>query len=178
MPEKWLTTQEAAELSGYHPEHLRQLLKAGSIKGQKFGPVWPDIAIVQVVKQRMAEGFHIERRIAQGCPRQIEWLRQASRKVTGVINTAYIERLNATFRLRLSWLTRRTRTLAQQPETLTAGMYIVGCFYNPSALLRTGSVRCSPQPAPTALGWPVSLPLGATHPCDGSCFDRSSMDSR
>jgi hypothetical protein len=48
----------------------------------------------------------------------------------GVINTAYIERLNATFRLRLSWLTRRTRTLAQQPETLKAGMFIVGCFYN------------------------------------------------
>ncbi len=92
--------------------------------------VWPDIAIVQVVKQRMAEGFHIERRIVQGCPRQIERLRQASQKAVGVINTAYIERLNATFRLRLPWLTRRTRTLAQQPQTLTAGMYIVGCFYN------------------------------------------------
>ena len=47
-----------------------------------------------------------------------------------MINTAYIERLNATFRLRLSWLTRRTRTLAKQPETLTAGLFIVGCFYN------------------------------------------------
>lgn len=92
--------------------------------------VWPDIAIVQVVKQRTAEGFHIERRIVQGCPHQIERLRQVSQKVAGVINTAYIERLNATFRLRLSWLTRRTRTLAQQPDTLTAGMYIVGCFYN------------------------------------------------
>jgi hypothetical protein len=43
---------------------------------------------------------------------------------------AYIERLNATFRLRLFWLTRRTRTLAQQPEALQAGMYIVGGFYN------------------------------------------------
>ena len=40
MPEEWLTTQEAAELSGYHPEHLRRLLKARTIKGQKFGPVW------------------------------------------------------------------------------------------------------------------------------------------
>ena len=92
--------------------------------------VWPEVAIVQVVKKRMAEGFHIERRIVQGCPRQIELLRQASQKVAGVINTAYIERLNATFRLRLSWLTRRTRTLAQQPQTLTAGLFIVGCFYN------------------------------------------------
>jgi hypothetical protein len=57
-------------------------------------------------------------------------LRQATQKALGVINTAYIERLNATFRLRLSWLTRRTRTLAQQPETLVAGLFIVGCFYN------------------------------------------------
>ena len=48
----------------------------------------------------------------------------------GVINTAYIERLNATFRQRLSWLARRTRNLAQQTETLMAGMFIVGCMYN------------------------------------------------
>jgi len=36
----------------------------------------------------------------------------------GVINTAYIERLNATFRQRMPWLARRTRNLAQQVETL------------------------------------------------------------
>jgi hypothetical protein len=46
------------------------------------------------------------------------------------VNTAFIERLNATFRQRISPLTRRTRNLAQQAETLVAGMYIVGCFYN------------------------------------------------
>jgi hypothetical protein len=83
-----------------------------------------------VVKQRLADGLHIERRVVQGCLTQIEQLRQATQGGPGVINTAYIERLNATFRLRLSWLTRRTRTLAQQPETLQAGMYVVGCFYN------------------------------------------------
>lgn len=91
---------------------------------------WPDIAIVQVVKRRMGTTLHIERRVVQGCRRKIERLRQATQGGPGVINTAYIERLNATFRLRLSWLTRRTRTLARQPQTLTAGMYIVGCFYN------------------------------------------------
>lgn len=91
---------------------------------------WSEIAIVQVVKQRLADGLHIERRVVQGCLTQIERLRHATQGDPGVINTAYIERLNATFRLRLSWLTRRTRTLAQQPETLWAGMYIVGCFYN------------------------------------------------
>ena len=91
---------------------------------------WPDIAIVQVVKRRRPTGLEIERRLVQGCPGQVDRLRQATQKALGVINTAYIERLNATFRLRLTWLTRRTRTLAQQPETLTAGLFIVGCFYN------------------------------------------------
>ena len=102
-------------------------------RGQQGRPrlvAWPDLAIVQVIKQRTAQCLHIERRIVQGCPQRIARLLQVSQKQPGVINTAYIERLNATFRLRLSWLTRRTRTLAQQPQTLTAGIYIVGCFYN------------------------------------------------
>jgi hypothetical protein len=106
-----------------------QLPRAGRA-GRACLVAWPDIAIVQVVKQRLEHGLHIERRVVQGCLAQIERLRQTSQGGPGVINTAYIERLNATFRLRLSWLTRRTRTLAQQPDTLRAGMYIVGCFYN------------------------------------------------
>lgn len=91
---------------------------------------WPDVAIVQVIKRRLSTGLEIERRIVQGCPQQIERLRQQTQGILGVINTAYIERLNATFRLRLSWLNRRTRTLTHQAETLSAGMFIVGCFYN------------------------------------------------
>ena len=91
---------------------------------------WPDIAIVQVVKQRIGEQWRIDRRIVQGCAKTIERLRQASQGIRGLINTAYIERLNGTFRQRLAWLARRTRSLAQQPDTLTAGMYVVGCIYN------------------------------------------------
>lgn len=48
----------------------------------------------------------------------------------GVLNTAYIERLNATFRARLAGLARRTRALLAKPETLESGMYLVGCLYN------------------------------------------------
>lgn len=47
-----------------------------------------------------------------------------------MINTAFIERLNATFRQRISPLTRRTRNLARQAQTLVADLYIAGCFYN------------------------------------------------
>jgi len=91
---------------------------------------WPNIAIVQVVKQRVEGVLTVDRRIVQGAKEMVVGLIQATQKGKGVINTAYIERLNATFRQRLNNLVRRTRTLAHRSETLVAGMYIVGCFYN------------------------------------------------
>jgi len=90
---------------------------------------WQNIVIVQVVKQRLDGVLSVERRIVQGANDMLEDLIQISQG-KGVINTAFIERLNATFRQRIHSLTRRTRTLAQHPETLVAGMYLVGCFYN------------------------------------------------
>jgi transposase-like protein len=90
---------------------------------------WSEVAIVQVVKQRANGSLTIIRRIAQGSRQQVERLLQASQG-GGQINTAFIERLNATFRQRLPWLTRRCRHLARQPQTLQAGMFILGCIYN------------------------------------------------
>ncbi|MBC8506284.1 MAG: IS1 family transposase [Chloroflexi bacterium] len=102
-------------------------------KGEKGGRrrliSWPNIAIVQVVKQRQKGGLRIDRRIVQGCRQMILHLLKITQD-GGVINTAYIERLNATFRQRLAWLARRTRNLAQQAETLLDGMFTVGTFYN------------------------------------------------
>ena len=90
---------------------------------------WQDIAIVQVVKQRVEGVLNVERRIVQGAKNMIERL-IITTQGKGVINTAFIERLNATFRQRIHSLTRRTRTLAQRAETLVSSMYLVGCFYN------------------------------------------------
>jgi len=92
---------------------------------------WQDIGIVQVVKQRVEGMFaqRVERRIVQGAKSMLEHLIEQTQG-QGVINTAFIERLNATFRQRIHSLTRRTRTLAQRTQTLLAGMYLVGCFYN------------------------------------------------
>jgi hypothetical protein len=90
---------------------------------------WPDIAIVQVVKRRTPGKLTIERRIVQGTQLLVAQLLQQSQG-GGVINTAYIERFNATCRQRLAILSRRTRCPAQQIATLTAGMYLVGCLYN------------------------------------------------
>lgn len=90
---------------------------------------WPDVAIVQVVKRRTRRTFSIQRRIALGCAQLVQRLLFSSQG-GGLINTAYIERLNATFRQRLASLIRRSRALARAPETLQWGMYLVGCVYN------------------------------------------------
>src|SRR5207245_8114467 len=47
-----------------------------------------------------------------------------------VLNTAFIERLNATFRERLASLTRKCRHSASRLEALHKGMYLIGCTYN------------------------------------------------
>lgn len=90
---------------------------------------WSDIAITQVVKRCRQGQLSIERRIAQGCERQVQSLLRVSQGA-GCINTAYIERLNATFRQRLGSLARRSRALTRTTESLTAGMYLTGCVYN------------------------------------------------
>lgn len=40
MASDWITTTEALGLSGYHKEHLRELLRDGKIKAQKWSFVW------------------------------------------------------------------------------------------------------------------------------------------
>jgi transposase-like protein len=90
---------------------------------------WPNIAIVQVVKKRAKGILDIERRTVQGCPAAIMHLLQVSQGA-GIINTAFIERLNATFRQRLACLARRSRALARSPKTLQAAMFLLGTVYN------------------------------------------------
>ncbi len=38
--DEWLTVNEAAKLSGYHPEHIRRLVRQGAVKAKKFSIVW------------------------------------------------------------------------------------------------------------------------------------------
>lgn len=43
MPTDWISTHEAAELSGYHPEHLRRLIRQGKISVSRKGNMfWID----------------------------------------------------------------------------------------------------------------------------------------
>jgi helix-turn-helix protein len=38
--DEWLNVNEAAKLSGYHPEHIRRLVRQGAITAKKFSIVW------------------------------------------------------------------------------------------------------------------------------------------
>ncbi|SRR5712691_6772628 len=95
-----------------------------------------------------------ERRIIQGTAPQVEQVR-AALQGAGVINTAFIERRNATFRAYLSALTRRGRALARHLVTLQHGMYL--------ALASTGdeipASRCK-------VAMPVAPFLGQYHPIE------------
>jgi hypothetical protein len=90
---------------------------------------WSVCYIVQVVKQCVEGILNVEQRFVQGAQDRVEGLiRKTQGKgvtphcaVGAGVNTAFIERLNATFRQRISPLVRRSRNLAQQVETLVAG---------------------------------------------------------
>jgi len=83
---------------------------------------WRNVLIAQVVKRyERRRVVDTERRIVDGTPARVETLRRRSQG-DGVINTAYIERLNATFRERLAPLARRCRALARHTLTLEHGM--------------------------------------------------------
>ena len=90
----------------------------------------PGLLLGQVIKH------YAGRRVASTVQRVVEGTREQVLEVlrrtgTGTqINTAYIERLNATFRGALVALTRRGRRLVHKESVLTAGMYLVGCVYN------------------------------------------------
>ena len=91
---------------------------------------WDGIAIAQVVKQYAhKQVVGVTRRVVQGTETQIKTLLQMTQG-GGMINVAYIERLNATFRSRIAALVRRGRALARQIPTLHEGMYLVGTVYN------------------------------------------------
>lgn len=84
----------------------------------------------QVIKR------HAQRRVVSVTRRVVRGTAESIRAVltaTGGgndINTAYIERLNATFRASMVALVRRGRALLHKEAALTAGMYLVGCAYN------------------------------------------------
>ena len=110
-------------------ETFRDPVQTGKGGRPRLRP-WRHIFIAQVVQRyERRRVVDTQRRIVDGTPARVETLRRRSQG-GGVINTAYIERLNATFRERLAPLARRCRALARHTMTLHEGMFVVGTVYN------------------------------------------------
>jgi transposase-like protein len=112
---------------------FRHVLREPLRTGAPWRPrliLWEGIVLGQVIKKKeQGRLVEIVRRRAEGSEEALAQLLEATQG-GGVLNTAYIERLNGTIRHRLAVLARRTRGLARQPEWLRASLYLMGTVYN------------------------------------------------
>lgn len=109
---------------------FREKVKRTVGQGRTALQAWPEILIATVIKHTQKRRVvEITRRMTQGSLERAQELLTQS-KGGSVLNTAVIERLNATFRERLAPLTRRCRHAAHRLEALETGMYLIGCVYN------------------------------------------------
>jgi hypothetical protein len=100
-----------------HRGRPRLVVEKGLLVGQ---------AVKRYVRRRVVS---VERRVVRGSTKAVAGVLAASESGTA-INTAYIERLNATFRPSLAPLGRRRRAVVHTEAALTAGRWLVGCAYN------------------------------------------------
>jgi hypothetical protein len=90
------------------------------------------VMIARVIKRRRSRRVvEVARRVLVGREAEvISRLIATQSSIRALVNTAYIERLQATFRARLAPLARRSRAGAHRRGTLEAGMWLVGGCYN------------------------------------------------
>src|SRR2546422_756395 len=117
-----------------YPNSIRRALRSKVEKvagvGRACLEVWPQLHIGTVVKRTEKKRVvEVTRKMAHGLLHQAEPLLQLS-DGGSVLNTAFIERLNGTFRERLASLTRKSRHAALRIQALHTGMYLIGCTYN------------------------------------------------
>ena len=126
-------------------------------RGRPRLKAWHKLAITQVVKRRQGKALSIERRIVQGGEELVTHLLHRSQH-GGLINTAYIERLNATFRQRFSCLARRAQRYPapwhapRRPSKAPCSCLAVSTISVPS-------IRPCPTPRPPRRRW---LPISPT----------------
>ena len=109
---------------------FREKVKKQAGRGRCALEAWPDLCIATVIKHtKKKRVVEITRKVARGTQEKAKELLLRTYGGTQ-FNTAFIERLNGTFRERLASLTRTCRHAAARIETLEAGMYLIGCTYN------------------------------------------------
>jgi hypothetical protein len=109
---------------------FREKVKRTVGRGRSALVAWPELLIATVIKHtKNRRVVQITRRMTQGTIERAQELLTQS-KGGSMLNTAFIERLNATIRSCLATLTRRCRHAAHRLEALETGMYLIGCAYN------------------------------------------------
>lgn len=109
---------------------FREKVKTTPGPGRACLQVWPSLHIGTVIKRTEKKRVvEITRTMARGLLESAEYLLTRSRGGEK-LNTAFIERLNGTFRERLASLTRKSRHAASRLHTLHTGIYLIGCTYN------------------------------------------------
>lgn len=113
---------------------VRRIFRRPHYTGKPGHPplrLWPQVHLVQVVKHKVGRRLvSIERRLCLGHWVAAQEILCWSQTQLGVFNTAYIERLNATFRTWIPALTRRSRMPSRHRLHLEAAMFWTGCVYN------------------------------------------------
>jgi transposase-like protein len=109
---------------------FREKVKPPTGVGRASLQVWPELYIGTIIKHTKKKRIvEITRRMTYGLVDSASELLKVS-SGGQVLNTAFIERLNATFRERLATLTRKCRHAAHRITALETGMYMIGCVYN------------------------------------------------
>jgi hypothetical protein len=115
-----------------YPKACARVFREAVASGRVGAPrliAWNCLTVVQLVKHTPTGRFAPRRWVLSGSCTMLRRLIERSQGA-GTINTAYIERLFATFRGRLAVCTRRTRHPARLLTTVHANLYVVGCLYN------------------------------------------------
>lgn len=136
---------------------FREPVRTGR-RGRPRLVVEPGLLIGQVVKRyAQRRVVSASQRVVRGTAEAIAAVLEATATGAG-IHTAYIERLNATFRSHLAPLVRRGRAIAHTVATLQAGMWLVGVNYN--LCWAHDSLRI-PSPAGSGRKWLEQTPAMA-----------------
>ena len=122
-------------LSSYKSQALkifREPIRTGKVGRPKL-MLAAGVMVARVIKRyRRKRVVEVVREVVQGAQEAAVICRVigTQRSMVALINTAYIERLNATFRERLAPLARRTRAGVHKRCRLERGMWLVGTTYN------------------------------------------------
>ena len=99
-------------------------------RGRPRHRLWPELHLVQLIKSSLPHVGAPTHRLVCGRWQGVQAMLLASQLFSAKVNTAFIERLNATFRERLPSLVRRKRAPAHLTTRLTHEMFWCGTVYN------------------------------------------------